>query len=119
MQFTQNQLILLGYVITLLPPLVQGLRWVFMKIGKPLEGNLGPRILTGICAVGLLLLFSVPVFPAFPGFLFTVEGMIGLLGWVEASVSIIGGLVFTGHLLYEYIYRRAFDKTALASAKVG
>ena len=117
--WTAAQLTVLGYVIFFLPLLVQGLRWVFAKIGRPLEGKTAPRILSGITAVGVLLLFSFPVFPPFPAFTLSVDGVAVVLGWAQACVVVVTGLVGYLHLLYEYIYRKAFDNTALASKKVG
>lgn len=118
MDFSQEQLRAMGHVLAALPFVVQALRWVAAKLGRPIQGEGAIRAVAAVSALALAAAWSalsLPALPAWSGLDFDFAAAV--LGWLGALVGLVTGYVATAHLIYEYLLRKLFDRIPPLASK--
>lgn len=118
----EQQLIFLGYLVTLFPLAFQFLKFAWVQVVVrivalfkvelgPLSNDLLQRVLVGLAVLGLLLLGPLPVIATFPAPAeFSMGYVLQVLGWAQYSVMQIGGAIVGIQLMYTYVWKRfVFD----------
>jgi len=114
MEFTAEQLILIGIVAVIVgfivSAVVQVILWIAMKAGKPIDADKAKQtVLFWVAFVASLVLaftWAKPVFPPIPPFGGDAFGFItALLQWAVTFLAVVGGLMSQAHLIYKAVLK--------------